>query len=68
MWDLVKVQSSDVKGVEKYLRDGYEPFAVSFDNYSDTLWLKKEVPDEVHSKRHESDKGKGGGAAKTAKK
>lgn len=44
MWELAKVQETEVQQVEGYLRQGFTPFAVSQDSWGiTTIWMKKEV-------------------------
>ena len=49
MWQFVRVVAKDPIKVGAYLKDGYEPFAVSVDKYDqETVWLRKET-DEIPS-------------------
>jgi len=43
MWSFVSIMVSDTEKIDQFLRDNYEPFAVSPDTRSERVWLKKEV-------------------------
>lgn len=57
MWKLASVSVRNNEQVEYYLRQGYEPFAVTSEYGGERLWLKcKEVKEtrkknEVHSSK-----------------
>lgn len=67
MWELANARAASTNFVEEYLKEGYEPFAVSTDsNGFITIWFKREVKVEIHSQQG-SDKGTSRRATKTAK-
>lgn len=44
MWELAKIQETEIQRVEEYLRLGFQPFAVSQDTWGvTTIWMKKET-------------------------
>ena len=51
MWNVVSVRTDRPEDVSPYLKDGYEPFAVSTNYNLTTLWLRKEVNFEIPDKR-----------------
>lgn len=51
MWELAQAHQGNPAMVERYLREGYEPFAVSTDSHSfPIIWLKREVVDTEANK------------------
>jgi len=57
MWEVASVSINDAEKVTAYLRDNYEPFAVTADYRGERIWLRKELKDDkvpsTVSKRHE---------------
>ena len=42
MWELARAAINNPKGIEFYLKAGFEPFAVTNDAYQgEVVWLKK---------------------------
>ena len=42
MWELAQVVVTDRDRIEAYLKEGYEPFAVTVDKYDlETIWFRK---------------------------
>ena len=53
MWMLSSAMVSNREVIERFLQEGYEPFAVTLDVRGERVWFKKEVEElksEVHSK------------------
>ena len=51
MWDMVRVDGREIQTINSYLKEGYEPFAVSTNSYDYvTVWMKREV-NEIHSEQ-----------------
>ena len=53
MWSLVRVITTNAGEESRYLKEGYEPFAVTPLFNAHLIWMKKEVEDEVPDKRDE---------------
>ena len=60
MWEMAAAAVYDKDKVEAYLRDGYEPFAVTQDR-GEIVWFKRKVKDEIHSGKSRESKRKPSG-------
>jgi len=47
MWELATAMVKDKVNVETYLKEGYEPFAITQDR-EERIWLKRKVKNEVY--------------------
>ena len=51
MWDIKSVKTGSPNEVSKALKGNWEPFAVTSGMYTDTIWFKRGVKDEVRDQQ-----------------
>ena len=47
MWEIEYCKHRYDKDLESYLKDGWDPFAVTREDNEDIIWLKKEVKEKT---------------------
>lgn len=64
IYGLASMIASDTEQVELYLRQGWEPFAVSSDMNGERIWMKR-IVNEIH---HEQDGANEGTSRRASRK
>ena len=67
MWQLVRCDYRQGDLLQDWMKQGFEPFAVSQDAYHNVIWLKKEIADEILLQHAHSGKRRSGKTTDTAK-